>query len=497
MHDMGGKKTPVHHGSFVKDVLKMTSAPLFTQIMGMILMPVVTRLYSPESFGLFSLFGSLVMPICVFATMGYNSSMVLPHKEEDAANMLFISIASTVIISVLTVPLIWLGSGFIVRSLKAPVLAPYLWLVPITVFEYGLYLSLRYWNVRGKRFGIIALSKISDAVVDKVITIGAGLSGLATAGTLIISNIVGSLSMSGILGKGIWKENKELFRRSITWNSVVRGIKRYRKFPVFILGTEMVSRISDLIVMFLFSFYFSKSVIGYYGLGLAVLSVPSNFIGSSIGEVFYQRGARASSEDSGKTLVKNIFKHMTILFMLPFLVLALIGDSFFVFCFGPRWLEAGIFAQILSFRIFASLIMGPILNLTSILEKQESMFIFYVVTAVVGFISITAGGLLNNVYVGVGLLSLLNGIVVFALGLFMVHFVGLPVSEIMGDLSKCFISCLPVIIIIAIAKWYFMSPALPLIIISAFCCLVYYAMLFKRDRGLQSIIMGIFKKPNT
>jgi len=480
--------------SFAGDVAKMAVAPLCTQILGIVLMPIVTRLYSPDTFGVFQLFGSIVMPISVFVTMGYASSIVLPQNDEVASNMLCISLALTVLIAVLTIPLIWLGSELVLRWLKAAELGTYRWLVPVSVCVYGLNLSFRFWNVRSKGFGRIAASRISNAVTQKGVFIGAGLAGFAAAGSLIIGGIAGSVTMSCVLGGRIWQESGELFRRSIRWRSIVQGLKRYRKFPMYNLWTDLLSRLSASISIFLFSYYFSKSVIGYYGLGLAILSVPITFIGSSIGEVFYQRGARARYEDTNAALVESLFKQMIWMAMLPFLVLAIMGDSIFGFVFGANWSEAGVFAQILSFKIFVTFITNPALNLATILEKQEMGLTLCIATTVTSFISITAGGLLNNIYVALCLLSLLDGLVLFGFSLLMIRCVGLPLSRILGMLFKCFVSCVPVILVIAVAKWGFIASSLQLMIICAFGCVAYYGILVKEDKILQSTIMTVFRK---
>ncbi len=487
-------KLPSQKNTFAKDVLKMASAPLCTQILGIILMPIITRLYLPDAYGSFRLFASIVMSIAVFAGLGYSSSIVLPQKDAVASNMLCVSLVFTVLITMLTVPLLWIGSEFLLRWLKAPELGVYLWLIPINVFAHGLYLSFRFWNVRNKRFGRIAISRISNAVANKGILIGAGFSGFATHGSLIVGSITGSLTMSYVLGSRIWQESGQLFKGSIRWHNIVQGIKRYRKFPMYNLWTDLFSRFSTTLIIFLFAFYFSKTVIGHYGLGLVVLSIPTTFIGSSIGEVFYQRGAKAKHEGTNALLVEKLFKQMIWMSMLPFLVLAVAGDNIFAFVFGANWSEAGVYAQILSFKIFINFIMSPALNLANILEKQEVMLIFRFVITIISFISIMAGGLLNNIYVALGLFSLLNGLTLFGFGLLMIRFVGIPLSKIFGIFLKCLVSCTPVIIVIALAKWCLGASSLLLIIIGVIGCIVYYSKLIKEDKALQSTIMTVFKQ---
>jgi len=491
---MESEKLSQPKGTFAKDVLKMASAPLCTYIMGMILMPVITRLYFPDVYGTFHLFASITTPIVAFVGLGYSGSIVLPQKDEVASNMLCISLMFTVLVTLLSILFILFGSEFLLNWLKAPELRVYLWLIPVAVFVSGLYLPFSSWNVRNKRFSRIAISRISNATVNKAVLIGTGFSGLATSGSLIVGRIAGLMAASIILGARIWKENAQLFKSSIRWHNIVQGIKRYRKFPMYNLWTDLTSRLATTIIVFLFAFYFSKTVIGHYGLGLVVLSLPITFIAGSIGEVFYQKGARARHDGTNASLVENLFKRMVYLGMLLFLLLAVAGDDFFAFVFGANWSEAGVYAQILSFKIFFDFAITPAKNLTNILEKQEATLILHLVIIVISSVSIVVGGLASNIYIALGLFSLLNGLTTLGFGLLMFRFAGVSLSIIFAILSKCFVLCLPIVIVTALAKLCFGASPLVLIVISAISCAIYYSMLLKNDRVLQSAIIEILGK---
>ncbi len=408
--------------------------------------------------------------------------------------MLCISLMFTIIITLLSTLFIYFGSGYLLEWLNAPEIEAYLWIIPVTVLAHGLYLSFRSWNVRHKCFSRIAVSRISNAAVNKAVLIGAGFSGFATSGSLIAGRIAGSITMSGVLGASIWQENHQLFKSSVRWYNMIQGIKRYRKFPMYNLWTDLISRLATTVRVFLFSFYFSKAVIGYYGLCIVVLSLPTTFIAGSIGEVFYQRGARAKHEGTNSSLVEKLFNQMIRLGMLAFLVLAVAGGEIFAFVFGANWAEAGVYAQILSFKIFTDFMMTPAKVLTDILEKQEVMLIFYIVSIIMSGTSIIIGGLVNNIYAALYLFSLLNGLAILAFGLYMFRVNGVSLSRIFSMLLKCFISCMPAIGVIAVAKLFFEFSSLALIVIITICCVIHYGMFLKKDKVMQSTIQAFFRK---
>ena len=142
--------------SFARDVLTLSSVPLISQVMGILLMPIITRLYAPEAFGLQSLFGSIATLIAVFSTLSYHNSLILPKNDDEAFNMLIICIILVFIISGCAVLIISFGYDFIIQKSNTPELKHYLWLTPFFVFIHGLYQTLRFWNTRLRHFGKIA-----------------------------------------------------------------------------------------------------------------------------------------------------------------------------------------------------------------------------------------------------------------------------------------------------------------------------------------------------
>ena len=74
--------------SFALDVFTLMTAPIIAQVISIFLTPVLTRLYTPEAFGLANLLSSFVMLFASFATLGYHNAIILP-KNDFYAKVLF------------------------------------------------------------------------------------------------------------------------------------------------------------------------------------------------------------------------------------------------------------------------------------------------------------------------------------------------------------------------------------------------------------------------
>ena len=86
---------------FLKDILTLSSAPLITQIIGFISLPIITRIFLPESFGEFTKFYAFFGPLLAIGCLGYETSIVLPKKKKDALSILIFCILFTLTFSLI------------------------------------------------------------------------------------------------------------------------------------------------------------------------------------------------------------------------------------------------------------------------------------------------------------------------------------------------------------------------------------------------------------
>ena len=365
--------------SFVGDVLKLVSGTAFAQVLNIIAAPFLTRLYGPEAFGLSAIFVGISTIISGIACLRYELSIMLPETDKEAANLLGGSLGLVVIISLLTCPLMWLGKAVIVNFLQAPEIGLYLWLMPLAVFFSGVFLALNYWNSRTKRFGRLSVANAFRSIATKGSQLGVGYAGYTTGGSLIGSNLVGSALATLVLGSQIWRDDRALLLKSISRRSMIAGLKRYYKFPLYNTWAGLLNSISWQLPTFMLSSFFSSTIVGYYALGNTIIRLPMNLIGGSIAQVFFQRAAEAKKRGEISSFVKSVFERLVTYGLFPMLLISFIGKDLFVTIFGENWSQAGVYSQILSLYMFFNFIAAPLGQLFSVLEKQEVAMITNVI----------------------------------------------------------------------------------------------------------------------
>lgn len=397
--------------TFAGDVLRLVSGTTVAQLITVLSSPIVTRLYGPEAFGLWAIFGSITLVIGVVVCLRYELAIMLPPTDEEAANIFTLSLLFVSLTTLITVPLVVFGGGLASRLLKAPALSKVLWAVPVMVFINGVILVFNYWNSRTRHFARLSGARVAASATSTAVQLGAGWSGHAGANSLIASSIAGSGISSAALARQILRDDGALFRRSVRWRAIREAFARYSKFPAYGTASALLNSVSWQLPSFLLQYYFSTLVVGLYSVGNQMLRVPLSLVGGAISQVFYQRAAEAHRKGRLAEIVEGAFQRLVAFGLFPTVIFAIVGREIFLVVLGSKWGEAGVYTQILSLWTFFWFISSPLTSLFSVLERQEFGLKINAVIFVTRLASLVTGGLLGNarlaimLFAGTGVLT--------------------------------------------------------------------------------------------
>ena len=481
--------------TFSANILKLVTGSIFAQGLGVLVAPIVTRLFAPEAFGVAALFASISGIISVVACLRYELSIMLPKSNEEAANLLGVSLFFVLIITGASALVIYFAGDVIVNLLNSPALKKYLWLIPISVFVSGIFLPLKYWNSRTKHFGRLSIARMVSSTTAQGTKLTAGFSGFVSGGVLICTAILGQIVSTAILACQVWRGDRHLFMMSIRWKKMIAGMKRHKKFPLYNSFSALLNTASHQLPTFILSFYFSPKVVGFFSLGRTVLGMPMKIVGGAVAQVFFQKASEVHNHTGNVSrLVEDVFRRLVSLSIFPVLALMLIGKDLFIVVFGERWAEAGVYVQILGLWIFFQFISSPISTLFAIFEKQHYGLFFNSLLFVARSAALIIGGMTGNV--------------VFTLFLFAsigVTFYGLLCFWLMSKARASVIHALyqiirytlyagPMLIVLALVKWSFKTNELWVLITALFCIILYYLFVIGQDEKLRKPLRMLFKR---
>lgn len=379
-------KRALPRGSFVRNAGLIAGGTALGQGIAILASPLLTRLYTPEDFGVLAVFASLLGIGSVVASLRYEQAIPLPSQDQEAAGVFLLAIYLAALMGVLVCLGVWFFPAEISSLFDAQQLRPYLWLLPIGIFTTGAYQALSSWAVRQRAFPRLARTKLNQGIGATGTQVLGGLLHFGPIG-LIAGQFVGQTAGTFTLARHIWPHIR---RVTEPLSSAYRGAKRYRQFLV--LGTPsalMNSAAMQLPGLLLASFY-GVEFAGLYLLSRRVLGAPLDLIGRSVGQVYFGEAAllaRTSVSQMQELFLKTT-RRLLFLALFPVVVLALFSPTLFSLMFGNSWNQAGVFAQLLSIMFLGQFVVAPVSQTFVILEKQKYSLILNAlktITAVAAF----------------------------------------------------------------------------------------------------------------
>ncbi|MFC2115909.1 lipopolysaccharide biosynthesis protein [Bacteroidota bacterium] len=379
---------------FFKNVFTLMSGTTLAQIISLGIYPALSRMYTPDDFGVFALYMSILGITNITATAKYELAIMMPREDEDGLNLLGLSGLITVMVSlVLLVPVILLNKS-LAGALGNERISFWLYLIPVSTFLNGLYQSLNYWSIRKKRFRNITTANLSQSLANSSVKLSVGALAPGPFG-LIAGVIVGQVA--GLLTFLLSFLKRDY--RKLEWinKSSMRSLAReYYRFPKYNMLLGINNSFSSSLPIFVLTAWFSTAVAGLYSFGLTMIFRPMNLVTTAFSQVFSQRIISKANE--GEPIlgdVRRLFIKIIQFSVLPFGLVAVFAPIIFRFIFGPEWETAGQYTRILIPWLFVVFLSAPFAFLPDLFKKQGTALLIDILKLL-----LRAGALFAGVYIG-------------------------------------------------------------------------------------------------
>lgn len=388
---MNNKFARLFEISFVRNVMIMSTGTVAAQAISLLLTPIITRIYGPESYGLMGVFIAIMGVVTPIAALTFPIAIVLPKKNKEAQSLAQLSIYISIGLAIFVLLILLFFKQSIVQLFNIEEISPYLFLIPLVILCAGFFQVMEQWLIRTKEFGISAKVAFSQSLIVNGTKAGLGYL-LPFASTLIIlSSINEGIRgiMMFVLSKRTGKQLPFHFDKRVSFKQLA---KKYKDFPLFRAPQVLLNAFSDNMPVLLLTIFFGPASAGFYTLCRSVLKVPSNLIGKSIGDVFYPRISEA--KNNGENLTKLIKKAILILGgvgIIPFGIIVAFGPWLFSFIFGSGWEVAGEYARWISLWMFFNFTYQPCIRALPVLSAQGFHLMFTFLTLIVQTSNIIIG----------------------------------------------------------------------------------------------------------
>ncbi len=365
----------IKRNNFAKSVMLLTSGTAIAQVINIILSPVITRIYNPNSYGVLTVFTAILGMISLLGSLSYESAIPIVEEDDKAINILSLSFIILILNTLLMTIVILIFGDTLLIILDAQTVIRYKYFIPLGFFATGLYTIVMHWAYRRKDYTSITKTKYSQVIFSNIIKIVFGIVSSSPLG-LIIGRVIGQSAGITTLSKSIRKKDYQLFSQ-VNKKTIIWGLKRYSNFMKYSTPSTLIVSLSSRVpVIFITSLYGLESA-GLYGLAMNISFIPMTFIGKSIQDVFFvesSKNARQNPIDI-KRLSNKLLVNLAVLGIVPIIIIVFGGTYLFPLVFGSEWYEAGIHARLIAIYVYTHFLFQPFISIYTIYEEQRLLFV--------------------------------------------------------------------------------------------------------------------------
>lgn len=280
----------------IRSLITVSTGVACSQVLTLFAMPILSRYYSPESFGILGTFITIASILGMLATLQYGVALMLPKSDSEAANVFMLgclSVASLTFIITIVIAVFPTQCGALMMVSGQTHL---LLLLPMFILFNGANLLLIGWGVRRKQFRQNATSQIMRSLTLNGIQLAAAPV-FATGGVLVAGAVMGELSSFINLGHSFWKNERRFFQRCFSIARMKRLAISYVDFPAFSTPQNLINAAAQGLPILLLGKYFSIETAGFYALAIRLIQSPMGLLLTPLRQVLFQKFCEIQNQD--------------------------------------------------------------------------------------------------------------------------------------------------------------------------------------------------------
>ncbi|BCX87778.1 lipopolysaccharide exporter [Methylomarinovum tepidoasis] len=408
---------------FLKDIVILSGGKAVSTGLRIGLVPIVSRIYLPDQYGIAALFVSLVGILVPVAVLSFPQAIVLPKEEQEAVGLALFAFLAVMVFSILLWMVIGVSTCFGMEIL--PQLGDWLWLLPLGVLLQGIIMGCEGWMTRRRRFVLSSLGDVLQSGTTSGMRVGGGYLLGAQLWPLMASVLAGQLLRVLIYSFHVVRIVRQAV--SLRWIDLRRMVAEYRHFPLYNTPAALLRAFNTQLPLLVITWLFTAREAGQYAMVNALLVTALTVIGESVRRSYLHRTTQGGLE--GK-LRKDFLTVTALMFLVaagPVALVMVYGQWLFAVVLGEKWAEAGVYAAALMPWLLMQWTAVPASALVVTLRRQRFWLLFQH-----GILAMQLGGMALGYYLGGDVLSLLwgcalaRGIMLLGLILYMAVVAGAP-----------------------------------------------------------------------
>lgn len=322
-----------------------------SQIISLICLPFLTRLYSPTDFAPWALGMAFVVFLGAISTLRYDLAVVIERDAQDASALFWLTlIASLTVFVCVTVGM--MVAAHLGWLFQASWVSGSMYLVGGWLLLFMLNQVWNSWHLRRGEFLIISIAQIGNAGVMNLIQFYGAIAQGGGGFWLVLGSIGGQImALMVLLISGLRADFRPMWLsacahriRNMAW--------KHRRFVKYTLPYTLFGAIRERAPVLLLSLFTTSQELGIYSQAWRLANVPAGLTGGAVRPVLFH----AVAERGLQPLEAPIKKIMTLFILIGAPLLAVVSnrpEDFFGLLLGEPWRAIGPFLAVLAFPALA------------------------------------------------------------------------------------------------------------------------------------------------
>lgn len=365
----------------LKDIVLLMTGTAIAQVIGIVVLPVLSRVYSPESFGVLGTLTSIAGIIVVTGSLKYELAIVLPSSEEKRSSLSILSFFILSLFSFATLIAVIILKDFLSNLIFGnSAYSYYLFFIPFYIFFLGALNIIFQFLSSEKRFADISIIKVTTTSFANLFNVVTGLFSSQTF-LLITGQAMGLVASTFYFAAKYKKKLLNTFN-SVSLSKMMTVAKEYKNFPIFTAPQHFLNAVSQNVPVIMLASFFGIEITGFYVMSRRFLQLPAQLISESIRPVLYKKMAEKNNRNEKMTglLIKSTGSLFAIA-VIPAIIFGFWAEELFVFFLGSNWAMTGKMSKILMPWIALVFINPPSTLLLLVFGRQKMLLVFDIVLA--------------------------------------------------------------------------------------------------------------------
>lgn len=327
-----------------------------SQLIPLIVSPLLARIYSPSDFGDLAIFMAATAIASIISAGLYDYAIVIPEDDLEAVNIVGGIMLLTFLFQIIVLLCLLSVSFFYEFDF-------FYWLLPIAIIFTVSFNIMSNWLNRFRNYKKLNYLRILQAISIVI-------------GSLVFYDfhygLIYGFLIGGVCSMIFFIVIFMPYLKEIRLYEIKRLLHVHRKFPIVVMPTTVMNTLSSYAPIFMIKRSFSSHILGSYSLSSRVLTAPISVISTAVGQVYFKNLSEFENQKDYIGIKRYFYKTAKILCLLSIIIFAplfFFGEELTVIIFGDKWREAGRYIEIVSLASMVKFIVSP-LSMLLIVRRQ-------------------------------------------------------------------------------------------------------------------------------